>query len=219
MSGKGKKKVVESRNDDDSLIMGSLDYSWSDVNEEVEGSTTPVHSTLPLAEATKRKRSELRPKAVRDPMAEVVPRVLPILAPRSMNRLKVAELRTILEEKRLSKDGVVDQYPNIWCTFWYHDFQQFTKPWLPNIPTWFREFYEGYAKFLPKGKKKDGKLTPIKFVEVWGKEVKYNEMDINDELNCTERTSHFLADKFNKSLDDLKGGLPHCWVMLLPRGL
>lgn len=81
MTWKGKKKVAELRNDNESPSTGSLDYSWSNENEEIEGSRTPVHNPVTEHESTKRKRSELRSKAVHDPIDGVVPRVLPVLAP------------------------------------------------------------------------------------------------------------------------------------------
>jgi len=52
-------------------------------------------------------------KAMHDPLADAVPRVVPIVAQQFMNRLKVVDVCTILEENELSTDEVVDRYPEI----------------------------------------------------------------------------------------------------------
>uniref|UniRef100_M1DN60 Uncharacterized protein n=1 Tax=Solanum tuberosum TaxID=4113 RepID=M1DN60_SOLTU len=58
--------------------------------------------------------------------------------PRLLNKLKVEGLRTILEEKRFSTDGVVDMYPNVWDTLRFHRFEKFTRPRGFYIPIWVR---------------------------------------------------------------------------------
>uniref|UniRef100_M1DT93 Putative plant transposon protein domain-containing protein n=1 Tax=Solanum tuberosum TaxID=4113 RepID=M1DT93_SOLTU len=61
----------------------------------------------------------------------------------------------------------------------FHQFEQFTSPLGPYIPTWFREFYVAYGDLVPKGKKKDNAFRPVKSVVVRGKEVGCSNDHIN----------------------------------------
>uniref|UniRef100_M1DB07 Putative plant transposon protein domain-containing protein n=1 Tax=Solanum tuberosum TaxID=4113 RepID=M1DB07_SOLTU len=193
-------------------------------SEGNSGARSPVSLSEPENDLQTR-RVELRSKSLHDPAnilvpfmpsppptqtIKQVPSVPPIQAPppRSLNRLKAAGLRTILEEKRLSKDSVVDKYLKMWNTIKFHKFEIFTKPRGSYIPSWVREFYVVYDKLVPKGKKKASAFTLVDHVVVRGRRVKCRNTDINEVLGCTVNVIHFLVDQIQKkTLDDLKGYL------------
>uniref|UniRef100_M1DQB0 1,3-beta-D-glucan glucanohydrolase n=1 Tax=Solanum tuberosum TaxID=4113 RepID=M1DQB0_SOLTU len=137
---------------------------------------------------------------------EQVPLGPPIRAPspRILNRLKAAGLRTILEEKRLSTDGVIDRYREVWNTIKFQTFENFTKPRGSYIPSWVHGFHAEYGKLVPKVKKKNSSFTPVDHVAVRGRRVKCSSTDINEELGCKINVIHFMVDRIQKkTLDDL----------------
>uniref|UniRef100_M1DL14 Uncharacterized protein n=1 Tax=Solanum tuberosum TaxID=4113 RepID=M1DL14_SOLTU len=148
------------------------------------------------------RRIELRSKAMNDlsripvpppphppataPAQTVVP-APPVQGPppRSLNRLKAEGLRIILEEKRLSSDGVVERYPEVWNTIKFHKFELFTKPRGPYISNLVQEFYANYGELVPKRKKQANVFKLVDFVMVHVKKVKCRCLDINVVLGCS----------------------------------
>uniref|UniRef100_M1DWU3 Uncharacterized protein n=1 Tax=Solanum tuberosum TaxID=4113 RepID=M1DWU3_SOLTU len=81
------------------------------------------------------KRMEIRSKLVQPSSTQSLSfRVLLVITPRALNRLKATGERTILEDRRLSIDRVVSDFPGIWDTIQFHKFEGFTKPRNPYIP-------------------------------------------------------------------------------------
>ena len=127
------------------------------------------------------------------------------VVPKHAKRFKAADLRTILEEKILSMDGVIERYPKVWKLIKYHKFHVFTKPRGSYVPSWVREFYIAFEAALPKIQRKLRESELIDVVRVQGKKVKCGSLDINAELGCSKNIRSDLVDKLKEELDDMKG--------------
>lgn len=122
--------------------------------------------------------------------------------PQTLNRLNVAWLRTILEEKRLFTKGLVDRYPQVWNTIKFHKFDIFTLTSRLLHTSWVRKLYNEYGKLVTKGKKKDNSFALLDFIMVQGRRVKCNTTNINEVPGCTMNVIHLLVDQTQKNTLD-----------------
>uniref|UniRef100_M1DC52 Integrase core domain containing protein n=1 Tax=Solanum tuberosum TaxID=4113 RepID=M1DC52_SOLTU len=117
-----------------------------------------------------KKRMDIRSKLVQpSPTQAPTSRVLPILPPRSLNRLKAAGEHTILEEKWIFIDNVLSDYPAIWDIIRFHCFEGFTRLQNPYVLSWARAdlrfipspYYPAFKKVgVPFREKSDVQVTP-----------------------------------------------------------
>uniref|UniRef100_M1E044 Putative plant transposon protein domain-containing protein n=1 Tax=Solanum tuberosum TaxID=4113 RepID=M1E044_SOLTU len=75
------------------------------------------------------------------------------------------------------------RYSAVRDTLQFHQFEQFTRPQGPYIPTCVREFYTTYKELVPKGKKKASAFRPVKSIMVWRKKVGCSSDHINTILD------------------------------------
>uniref|UniRef100_M1DZJ3 Putative plant transposon protein domain-containing protein n=1 Tax=Solanum tuberosum TaxID=4113 RepID=M1DZJ3_SOLTU len=100
------------------------------------------------------------------------------------------------------------RYSRVRDTLHFHWFEEFTRPRVPYIPTWVREFYTTYGEVVPKEKKKASAFRLVKSDMVQGKEVGCSSEYINTILNrALGATFAYEGFPVIQSLDDLKGWL------------
>uniref|UniRef100_M1DJE6 Gag-pol polyprotein n=1 Tax=Solanum tuberosum TaxID=4113 RepID=M1DJE6_SOLTU len=166
--GKGKEKAPASpevRSDSDGIYATYLTTSESKgEHKEHQSVASDDDEQIAAQRAELRSQRMNDPSRIRNPQLTTPPPLAPeqaiVLAPsvqgpppKSMNILKTEGLRMIIEEKRLSTDGLIDRYPEIMRCLKSQKFQIFTKPHGPYIPGWVREFYSAYSAMIPRIKK------------------------------------------------------------------
>ena len=69
----------------------------------------------------------------------------------------------------------------MWEMIKFHNFEVFTQPRDTYVPSMVREFYQALEVVIPKVRCELRTSELVDFVQVRGKKVKFNALDINDE--------------------------------------
>uniref|UniRef100_M1DWA5 Uncharacterized protein n=1 Tax=Solanum tuberosum TaxID=4113 RepID=M1DWA5_SOLTU len=110
------------------------------INESSQQETTLRSSMRDKEQPRKwvvRKSSDIRSKLVQPSQDQALTsRVLSIITPRALNRLKDVGERSILEKGKLFTNRVISEYPAISDMIKFHGLERFTKPRPTYVPTW-----------------------------------------------------------------------------------
>lgn len=139
-------------------------------------------------------------KLLRNPVSHTL-KLLPVIDPRAHNRLKAAGERTILEERLLSKVGVVSDYPSIWDTIKFHEFDSSIKARPPYVGS---RVIRCLCKEILK-KRKGFVWRLLDEVKIQGKMVQCHRGAINDVLGLNDKRAEMYKLRMKHSLDTLKG--------------